>query len=328
MRHRRLLALSLALLVGCASEPSPTLMLEATDNRTAWLETVASTTMLQVTVRADGLPVPGVTVVWSTNDGSLGATTSVSDAAGVASTPWVLGTGAGQQRATARLAATSVGIAFQVTALPGPAGSMVKLAGDRQAFQLRDTPDSLKELVVRVLDAYGNPNPGISVVWSVVSGQAVSFSLPRVAPEGEQAVLLQGIAQPGTILVRAEVAGTAIGREFEVEVQPSDFLVVVTAVEPFPSTSYHVVSLQNATSPPLDTIPVGGTMQWRNPAANYFGYFVRSVAGLSFGDCLVGRRRGDNCRVQFTEPGVYQYEISLEDPDYPLVGNIGTIIVR
>jgi hypothetical protein len=62
MRHGSLLGLSLAVLAGCASEPSPTLTLEARDNRTAWFETVASATVLQVTVRADGLPVAGVTV--------------------------------------------------------------------------------------------------------------------------------------------------------------------------------------------------------------------------------------------------------------------------
>jgi hypothetical protein len=328
MRHGSLLGLSLAVLAGCASEPSPTLTLEARDNRTAWFETVASATVLQVTVRADGLPVAGVTVFWSTNDGSLGTRTSVSDAAGVASTPWVLGTVAGQQRATASLAAPSVEIEFQVTALPGPAASIEKLAGDRQAFQLRDTADSLKALVVRVLDAYGNPNPGISVAWSVVSGPTVSFSPPRAVSEGGQAVLLQGLAQPGMIQVRAAVAGTAIEKEFEVEVQPSDWLVVIEVQAPL-TPVFRVVSVQNNASPPVDTIPVGARMQWRNTGPFYFGgYLVHSIGPISFADCIVGARRGDYCRIQFTEPGVYQYEINLDDPDWLLVGKIGTIIVR
>src|SRR5690242_11737610 len=48
-------------------------------------------------VDADGNPVARTTVTWNTNTGTLSAATSVTDAKGLTSVEWTLGTTSGQQ---------------------------------------------------------------------------------------------------------------------------------------------------------------------------------------------------------------------------------------
>jgi len=274
----------------------------------------------------DGAPAAGVAVHWRAVDGSVGSSTSVSDAAGVASMTWVLGTRSGVQRAQASLSAAGDGVEFLVTALPGPPASIEKVSGDGQVLQLWEVPNALQELVITVRDAHGNPNPGAKVVWGVVAGPPISFTLPRVTPSSDLAVGLAGVVGAGLRQIRAEVEGTQLQAEFSVDIRASDRLVVIQAES---SGAYRVVSLQNLTSPPIDTLPVGGTIQWRNTGPFYFGGFLITSEGTPFfPDCFVGHLKGAHCRVPFTQPGTYRYRVSLEDPDWLLTGGLGTIVVR
>lgn len=323
-----LLALGPGLLPACTSEPSPTMTLRRLSETTGLSSEVGGRLAehLRVEVLMDGEPAAGITVHWRAIDGSVGSSTSVSDAAGIASMTWVLGNRSGVQRAGASLTTTGDGVEFLVTALPGPPASIEKVAGDRQVLQLWEVPSALQELVVAVRDAHGNPNPGAKVVWGVVAGPPISLTLPHVTSSNDLAVGLAGVVGPGLRQIRAEVEGTQLQAEFSIDIQASDRLVVIQAES---GAGYRVVSLQNLTSPPIDTLPAGGTIQWRNTGPFYFGGFLITSEGTpSFLDCFVGHLKGANCRVQFTEPGTYRYRVSLDDPDWLLTGALGTIVVR
>jgi hypothetical protein len=117
---------------------------------------------------ADGSPVRGATIQWSTSGGSLVPATSVTDANGTAKTSWLLGTAAGQRTATAAVFGTSTSVSFAATAAPGPAERVVVVSGDRQRAPF-GTPVA-DSLAVRALDHDGNPVPGVSVTWTVQGG--------------------------------------------------------------------------------------------------------------------------------------------------------------
>jgi plastocyanin len=86
---------------------------------------------LLVTVTTDGGAAPGVTVIWSTAapGGTLTPTSAVTDANGVASSIWTLGTTPGTQTATATVAgATGSPVTFTATAaepVPTPTAASV-----------------------------------------------------------------------------------------------------------------------------------------------------------------------------------------------------------
>ena len=55
---------------------------------------------LRVLVTVDGEPQPGVSVIWSTTDGSLAPSSVTTDADGISTTTWTLGPTTGAQTAS------------------------------------------------------------------------------------------------------------------------------------------------------------------------------------------------------------------------------------
>lgn len=79
-------------------------------------QTAAPGTLLPLPLRAvvtqDDVPQSGVTVTWTTDDGgTLNPTTSVTDASGIATTQWTLGTACGTQQVDATINSSSSGTA-------------------------------------------------------------------------------------------------------------------------------------------------------------------------------------------------------------------------
>jgi hypothetical protein len=112
-------------------------------------------------------PVSGV-IVWR-GVVSAGTTPNISDttdAAGLATFPWTLGTVAGPHRLQVLLGDSSV--TFSATAVPGAPATMVKLAGDGQTSTV-GTPVALAPTVV-VRDAHANPVPRAVVRVATLSG--------------------------------------------------------------------------------------------------------------------------------------------------------------
>lgn len=117
------------------------------------------TNPLSVTVADQfGNAIQGVSVNWS-GDGAFSESTSTTDAAGVASTVWTLGTTAGAQTATASVSGFTVD--FTAEAAPGDPATLVPTGGG-----VTQVVASVTSLSVLVTDAFGNVVPDQDVTWS------------------------------------------------------------------------------------------------------------------------------------------------------------------
>ena len=124
---------------------------------------------LRVLVTLSSAPQAGKTVTWAaTGTGaSVNPTTSVTDASGIATTAWTLGTAAGAQSATATLAgATGSPVTFTATAsaAPVPVIQMTASAsGNAQSGGVTTTlPNPLRVLVT----FNGAAQAGDTVAWA------------------------------------------------------------------------------------------------------------------------------------------------------------------
>jgi hypothetical protein len=123
-----------------------------------------------VVVRATdavGNPKPGVVVTFSVTSGSLSAASAVTDADGLASVLWTLGTTAGTQTLTASVSGLAP-LTLTASALAGAPDAIVILSGNNQSGSPGSPlPDSLR---VRVTDRFGNPVAGFAVNWIPLAG--------------------------------------------------------------------------------------------------------------------------------------------------------------
>jgi adhesin/invasin len=118
---------------------------------------------------ADGNPVSGAAVTWvvTAGGGSVAPTTSVTDAAGHASTTWTLGSTVGTN--TVEAVVSGVGSAqFTAAAVAGSANKIRIISGNKQGGQVGTQLGA--DLVVEVQDHDGNAVSGVTVTWSVTSG--------------------------------------------------------------------------------------------------------------------------------------------------------------
>lgn len=132
---------------------------------------IGSALSQQLTVKvvdAGGLPVQGAAVTFTarTGGGSIIPPTGTSNAAGLVTATWTLGTALGAQTAVAKLTSSFVSDSsnFTATATGGPAGIIALVSGNNQSSlvgQLLALP-----LVVKVTDAYGNKISGAKVTWT------------------------------------------------------------------------------------------------------------------------------------------------------------------
>jgi hypothetical protein len=125
---------------------------------------------LRVLVTVDGEPQPGVSVTWSTTDGSVAPTSVATDADGISATTWTLGPTTGAQTAQATLEEasgspvtfTATATAASTTIAMAPAGS-----GDGQTGEPGQAlPDQLRVLVT----VDGEPRENVTVTWSTTDG--------------------------------------------------------------------------------------------------------------------------------------------------------------
>lgn len=159
---------------------------------------------LRVLVTRNGLPTEGVEVSWavSPGDGAIGAV-STSGADGIATGLWTMPTTSGARTATATLAgAIGSPLTFHATAVAGPATSFDIQAGNNQSVPA-GTPAS-EPLAVRLQDQYGNPVPGSSVTWALLSGSAtLSAASTDTDAGGSATVSVTAGPTPGPVAIRA-----------------------------------------------------------------------------------------------------------------------------
>ena len=155
---------------------------------------------------ATGAAMKGTTVTWAvaTGGGSLAASTSTTDANGLASTRWTLGPVTGVQTVTARVG-TLAPATFSTTAKGGAAATISKEAGDAQTALVNLALGN--QLKVRVLDSYGNPVKDGAVTWTASGDGIASPTSLTTDADGYATATWQLGSAPGTQTVRVAING-------------------------------------------------------------------------------------------------------------------------
>ena len=135
-----------------------------------------------------GRSVQGQTVVFTvqTGGGSVDPVSVRTGSDGRASVTWTLGAAAGQQQVQAMAqgdgAPANLSVAFTATALTGAGAALEIVQGDNQTAPVGSAPAD--SLVVRGVDAFGNPVSGIEVHWTVDGGGSISPASVTTGADG------------------------------------------------------------------------------------------------------------------------------------------------
>src|SRR5438477_178500 len=155
------------LTVGCGDETTApaaqlSIQLAPTNSGDQQTGTVGATLPqpLQVVVQRGSVAAPGVSVSWSAIQGSLSANSTTTDASGIASVLWTLGTLPGGQTTDARLPAQpgspdtlALQVGFTALAIPGPASQLRFSVPPSNTFAGRPL---LPAVQLSALDQFGN----------------------------------------------------------------------------------------------------------------------------------------------------------------------------
>ena len=171
--------------------------------------------LVAVVTDGAGRPVEGATVVFVLTDPAPGASlspdTTTTDANGSAPAQVVLGTRPGTQvgevRALGGQGQATAAASFSFIALPENASGITAVSGMDQSGQVGTA--LANPLVVQVADAFGNPIPGIDVVWTVDGGGSVSSPTTTTGANGQTSVTRTLGTTAGTQLTLASVDGLA-----------------------------------------------------------------------------------------------------------------------
>jgi hypothetical protein len=145
-------------------------------------EALADSVAVRV-LSADGRVVPGVTVSWSTLDGSLSSSSKATDAAGISRVGWTLGGGAGTQGVEARVSGLDGSpVVFRATGKAGRVTVVEKSLGDAQHGPVGSELHMGLGAVAR--DRYGNPVPGARIAWTASGGGSINVQNSSTSSSG------------------------------------------------------------------------------------------------------------------------------------------------
>jgi Bacterial Ig-like domain (group 1)/Bacterial pre-peptidase C-terminal domain len=168
---------------------------------------VATAPAVRVTdARGRGVAGVPVTFAVTSGGGAVGTASAATDASGVASAgSWQLGTRGGEQVVTATVAGLEA-VSFTATARAGAAAALARSGGDAQTGTVGTAlADSL---AVRATDRHGNPVAGVTVSFTVASGEAsLSAASAVTSADGYARTRLTLGRQAGTVAVAAAAAG-------------------------------------------------------------------------------------------------------------------------
>ena len=153
--------------VGSASR----IQVAAGNGQTATVGTPVAVNPSVLVTDACGNPVAGITTTWQVTGGggSLIGGNTTTDAAGLATVGWILGSVAGPNTLTVtRAGLTGSPITFTATAVTGSANNIAVNGGNNQSATI-GTPVPIDPSVV-VTDGSGNPVSGVQVTFAVASG--------------------------------------------------------------------------------------------------------------------------------------------------------------
>ncbi len=191
--------------------------------------TVATAFGAQLVARvadAQGNPVSGVNVAFAAPgagaSATLGAASATSDASGLAAVNATANGVAGTFAVTATAAGVATPVAFTETNVAGAAASIAVASGSPQSAVVGTAFGA--QLVVAVVDAFGNPVAGVAVGFGVPATGA-SASLSNAAPTTDDAGIAGTSATAGFVSgaypVAATVAGIAAPAVFALDNTPS-----------------------------------------------------------------------------------------------------------
>jgi plastocyanin len=283
---------------------------------------------LKVIVTRDGSPQTGVSVTWSTTNGTLDPTSGPTDATGIAASTWVLGPTAGGQTAQASVqGATGSPVTFTATATGGPPpppplvlAKAPTESGDAQTGPVSQAlPNDLRIIVTRE----GSPESGVTVTWSTSNGSLTPTSGPTDGSGIAASTWTLG-ANAGAQTAQAAVTG-ATG-------SPVSFTATATGPPPPPPPDAINITVgniffksdRNATSnPAVDTLAVNGTATWTWVNTGATPHSAQSTGTPSFTSSALLTGNGQTYEFQFTQAGTYTYNCAEH-------GNLmtGRIVVR
>lgn len=199
LRSKRMLVgiASLALLGACGDKdvtnvvPPVATSLTVSQASQGQTGTAGSALATPITVRVhdqNGNAMAGVTVTWTvgTGSGSVESATSVSDANGDATVAWTLGTTAGAQTLTASLAGGATAT-VNATANAGEFATLSIVSGDAQNVTAGAATEAM---VIRAVDANGNPVAGVPIAWTTTGGGTLSVETGTTDASGQASVTL------------------------------------------------------------------------------------------------------------------------------------------
>jgi plastocyanin len=274
---------------------------------------------LQVVVTDGGAPAAGATVTWSTTaaTGSMTPTSTATDANGIASSSWSLGTVAGPQSAQATLSGASGSpITFTATAAAGEPTTLAEAGGNNQTGQINT---ALAPVQAKVTDEFGNAVAGVDVAWSATGA---TVAAPVVPSNGSgisaAAVTLGGTAGPITITAAAnDLTGAALTGS------PVTFSATATE-QPPPSTNANVGVINNQFTPASLTVSAGTTVVWTwNASAQNHNVAPAASEPARSGKPVNGPH---TYQYTFNTPGTFVYFCEVHGT--ATLGMRGTIIVQ
>lgn len=302
---------------GGGGGPNPTLVLAKTAANSGDAQTATVGQALALPVRViltnNGAAEQGTDVHWVTTSGTIDAT-STTDVDGVATATWTLGNAAGPVTATATVSgATGSPVTFTATANPDAPAALSLVDGNEQSGPINST---LNALQVKVADQFGNGVSGVTVTWTVTSGDgAVAPGTSNTDANGvaESEVTLGGTI--GDVTVDAEVAGLTGSPVTFTEHTIALPTAIVIAVG----------SGGNVFSPKVDTVAAGGTVTWNWAGV---GHSVISDGPPSFtSHATLESTPFTYGPLTFNSVGTYKYHCSAHG-NASGAGMAGTIVVR
>lgn len=137
------------------------------DGQTGTVATALTDPLVVALTDSNGAPLVGVEVLWEDqSDGQVTASV-FTNASGLASVQWILGTVAGAQSATATVPGVGT-VTFDATASAGPAATISIVSGNDQSAEVSTA--LAEDCVVLVQDQYSNPVAGETVTGAVTVG--------------------------------------------------------------------------------------------------------------------------------------------------------------
>jgi adhesin/invasin len=148
-----------------------------------------------------GSPMANATVTWTvvSSGGTVASPTSTTDASGLATAIWTLGSTVGVDSLTASIG-TGASATLTATATAGAASAMRITSGATQSVAAGSVT---APLVVQVIDQFANPIANATVSWTVSGGGALSATTSTTDATGMTQVVLTTDAAPATYLVSA-----------------------------------------------------------------------------------------------------------------------------